>query len=176
MAADFGIACLTPLNNNVFQEIGLMQGLQKPVLYLCNTERKQRKLPFDVDDQIYIPYTSREELEQKLEKEIEYVIDKVELYSRFEKLFRESLLQKVNALDSEKLRMLKYFLLENRLINTKSIPDQEMIIFHKLESDGLIIKTLVPMGAKHGTNLIYSECWEVNPEYRDILREIAFTK
>jgi len=39
LAADFGLASLTPLNYNVFQEIGLMHGLQKPVLYLLNPRR-----------------------------------------------------------------------------------------------------------------------------------------
>jgi len=53
LASDFGVVSLTPLNYNVFQEIGLMQGLQKPLLYLLNPKHKD-KLPFDIDDQIYV--------------------------------------------------------------------------------------------------------------------------
>lgn len=61
LASDFGIASLTPLNFNVFQEIGLMQGHQKQNLYLLNPDRKE-KIPFDMDDQIYIEHTNRREM------------------------------------------------------------------------------------------------------------------
>ncbi len=57
LASNFGIVSLTPFNFNVFQEIGLMQGAQKQLLYLLNPERKGSelkekdldKLPFDID-------------------------------------------------------------------------------------------------------------------------------
>ncbi len=177
LASDFGIASLSPLNYNAFQEIGLMQGLQKPLLYLYNpTQLGKEKLPFDVDCQIYIKHTSREELEQKLDKEMGPLIDKVELYSEFEKRFRESVQQKVDSLTPDELKLLKLFLIENRSLPTRGLIDNHQMVCN-LGDTGLVVQTAVPIGVKGAsTTLCYREAWEVNPEYRDILREIVFKK
>jgi hypothetical protein len=186
LASDFGIACLTPLNHNVFQEIGLMMGLQKPVLYLYNPKqiKKEEKLPFDIDDQIYIEYTSKEELELGLEKEMGLLIDKVELFSEYQKRFRESLQKKVDNLRGEDSDFLKLFLIENRSLDEKGLEELwvygkidsiENISLNSLEVSGLIVKRIIPSEVQ-GAYIAQSEFWEVNPEYRDILREIVFKK
>jgi len=185
LASDFGIACLTPLNHNVFQEIGLMMGLQKPVLYLHNPNRLKGKLPFDIDDQIYVEYTSKDELERKLEKKIEYIIEKVELFSEYQKRFRESLQQKVDKLEPNELELLKIFLIENRSLNFRHLQSLgieeyfkhwNMALNKSLNNLGLIIQTVVHEWNKQARKLKYSECWEINPEYRDILREVVFKR
>lgn len=94
LASDFGIASLTPLNNNVFQEIGLMQGFQKPVLYLLNQNRKA-KLPFDIDDQIYIEHKDKASLEKGIDNKIPLLLDKVQLTTGFESERRERIRKKI---------------------------------------------------------------------------------
>lgn len=172
LASDFGIACLTPLNHNVFQEIGLMTGLQKPLLYLYNPNQCQENLPFDISDQIYIEYKSQEELELRLEKNINFLIEKVELYSRFEKRFRESLQQKVDNLPPKEREMLELFLIENRPLN------YNFFIVNGLEGEfnsWKIVGKTNPL-VDFGLMIENGDAWETNPEYRDILREIVFKK
>ena len=82
LAADFGIVSLTPLNHNVFQEIGLMQGLEKPLLYLLNPHHKN-KLPFDLDDQIYIEHTDEKSLVKGMDNKMTLLLDKLLLLSGF---------------------------------------------------------------------------------------------
>ncbi len=182
LASDFGIAFLTPLNYNVFQEIGLMLGLQKPLFYLYNPERLKEgdKLPFDIDDQIYIQYTSQAELEQKLDKEMGLLINQVELYSEYEKRFRESVQEKVKRLSPKDLEVLELFLIENRPLGIKygSLEEGDRPTLACLEKAGLIITTAPVMSVNRGSSntLIYRAAWEINPEYRDVLREIVFTR
>jgi hypothetical protein len=111
LAADFGIASLTPFNYNVFQEIGLMQGLQKPVLYVLNPKKKE-KLPFDIDDQIYVEHTDTKTLERGLNNKISLIIDKVQLLSGFEKDQKDMVKKKVDRLSLEAKKLLKRLLLE----------------------------------------------------------------
>lgn len=111
LASDFGVVSLTPLNHNVFQEIGLMQGLQKPLLYLLNPNRKV-ELPFDIDDQIYVEHNDGPSLTAGLDKKMPLLIDKVLLLSGFETQQKEIVQQKVVALSTEALSLLKRFLLE----------------------------------------------------------------
>ena len=116
LAADFGIASLTPLNYNVFQEIGLMLGLQKPLLYLLNPDRKNqlpdRKLPFDMDDQIYIEHTDGKSLEKGLDNKIALLLEKVRLVSGFEKDQREHIKKKLLSLSPEARDLLSFLVLE----------------------------------------------------------------
>jgi hypothetical protein len=181
LASDFGIACLTPLNHNVFQEIGLMMGLQKPVLYLYNPGqiKKEEKLPFDIDDQIYIEYTSKDELEQGLEKEMGLLIDKVELFSEYQKRFRESLQQKVDNLIPQDQEILKLFLIESRPLKKlflyklsvlDKFKDWDSNFENPLKDSGLIIRRIQPTDMQRR----YEFVWEINHEYRDVLREIVF--
>ena len=122
LASDFGLASLTPLNYNVFQEIGLMQGLQKPVLYLLNPNRKE-KLPFDIDDQIYIEHRNGETLEQGLDNKIPLLLDKLQLLSGFESERRERIRKKVDKLGPDARELLKGFVLEGYFF----IPQAELV-------------------------------------------------
>jgi len=114
LASDFGIASLTPLNNNVFQEIGLMQGHQKPVLYLLNPERN-KELPFDMDDQIYIKHNDAASLEEGLSKEMGLFIEKVRLSSGFETAQKELVRNKIDKLSDKGKELLKNLVLEGDL-------------------------------------------------------------
>jgi len=122
LASDFGIASLTPLNFNVFQEIGLMQGLQKQILYLLNPNRlldelkkwELEKLPFDIDDQIYVKHTDEKSLEDGLDKEIPLIIEKVKFLSGFETEFRNNIIKKYDSLSDDARDALKGFLIEGR--------------------------------------------------------------
>jgi hypothetical protein len=116
LASDFGIASLTPLNHNVFQEIGLMLGLQKPLLYLLNPKRKNElpdgKLPFDMDDQIYIEHTDGTSLEKGLDNKIGLLLEKVRLLSGFERDQREHVKEKLLKLSPQAKELLKLLVLE----------------------------------------------------------------
>jgi hypothetical protein len=114
LGADFGIVSLTPLNHNVFQEVGLMQGFQKPLLYLLNPKRKD-KLPFDIDDQIYIRHTDQESLESGLDSKMRLLLEKVRLASGFETEQKNVLRDKITNLTPEAKELLKKLVLQGRL-------------------------------------------------------------
>jgi len=113
LASDFGIVSLTPLNHNVFQEIGLMQGLQKPLLYLLNPKRKD-KLPFDIDDQIYVEHSDDASLAAGLDKKTPLLIDKVLLLTGFQSQEGELIRSKLERLSPDAVSLLKRFLLEGK--------------------------------------------------------------
>jgi hypothetical protein len=113
LASDFGIVSLSPLNYNVFQEIGMMQGLQKPLLYLLNPGHKV-KLPFDIDDQIYVQHTDSESLTAGLDKKMPLLIDKVLLLTGFQSEEKEAIRSKLSNLSLEAVSLLKQFLLEGK--------------------------------------------------------------
>jgi hypothetical protein len=100
LASDFGVVSLTPLNYNVFQEVGLMEGLQKPLLYILNPERlidNNNKLPFDIDDQIYIEHKDKKTLISGLDKNIPLLLDKIQLLSGSESEKRKYIKYKLEA-------------------------------------------------------------------------------
>jgi len=111
LASDFGIVSLTPLNLNVFQEIGLMQGLKKPLIYLLNPNLKE-KLPFDIDDQIYVEHTDDTSLISGLNNKMPLLLDKLLLITGFETEQRELISQKVKLLSPKAKELLKRILLE----------------------------------------------------------------
>jgi hypothetical protein len=111
LASDFGIASITPINFNVFQEIGLMQGLQKPLLYLLNPKYEE-ELPFDIDDQIYIEHTDENSLVEGLNSKMPLLIDKLLLLTGFETQQRELIKTKLDKLSEEARDLLKRLLLE----------------------------------------------------------------
>jgi len=115
LASDFGIVSLTPLNHNVFQEIGLMQGLQKSLLYVLNPNRKD-KLPFDIDDQIYIKHYDEKSLVEGLEKKIPLFIDKVQLLSGFEREQKKLVNNKINELSPDAKTVLIRLVLEGNAL------------------------------------------------------------
>ena len=94
LASDFGIASMTPLNYNVFFEIGLVEGFGKPVIYLVDKNYKKNgksgvdTIPFDLSDQMVIEHSDKEELLSKLEKEIPVFIEKVQLSTIYENTFQ----------------------------------------------------------------------------------------
>jgi len=116
LASDFGIATCTPPNLNVYQEIGLMQGLQKPILYLVNSDRKKEfpkgKLPFDIDDQIYIENTNAKSLEKGLDNKIGLLINKLQLISGFESAQKDLVKRKVGSLTDPAKELLKRIVLD----------------------------------------------------------------
>lgn len=78
LAADFGVALLSPLNYNVFLEVGMMLGMQKPVLFILNPNKlPSEKMPFDLSHEIVIPYKTVEELRQGLHREEPMFLRKV---------------------------------------------------------------------------------------------------
>lgn len=138
LASDFGIASLTPLNNNVFFEIGLMQGLGKPIVYLVdrNFEHEGKKganaVPFDLSDQMVVEHESVKELLTKLEKEIPLFIAKVQLSTVYEKEFVEFVKKKIKKLCSERQKLLKFFVLEQSEELNK---EQLELLLQKLGTD-----------------------------------------
>ncbi len=134
LASDFGVVSLTPLNYNVFQEVGLMEGLQKPLLYILNPERlknNNNKLPFDIDDQIYIEHKDKETLISGLDKKISLILDKIQLLSGSESEKRKYIKNKLNALSSGAREILKvvYFEGTNKF-STKTNELNEFIKQH----------------------------------------------
>ena len=90
-----------------------MQGFQKPLIYLLNPEYKE-KLPFDIDDQIYVKHTDCESLTAGLDKKMPLLIDKVLLLTGFQSEEREGIRLKLSNLSPEAVFLLKRFLLEGR--------------------------------------------------------------
>lgn len=173
LASDFGIVSLTPLNHNVFQEIGLMQGLQKPLVYLLNPSRKS-ELPFDIDDQIYVEHTDEKTLLEGIEKKISLVIKKVQLLTGYESGLREHVKEKLKQLPETARDILKVLLYQGsrRYVNEeldaflrreKKAPESISML---IES-GFIIQTLTSGGA----NL-----YELNPTYRKPLEELLWER
>jgi nucleoside 2-deoxyribosyltransferase len=74
--SDVIIADITPVNANVFYELGYAHAMNKPTILLAN--RKIEKLPFDVSGYRVIFYDDtirgRRDIEESLEKHLENVI------------------------------------------------------------------------------------------------------
>lgn len=114
LSSDFGIVSLTPLNFNVFQEIGLMQGLQKPLIYLLNPSQK-KDLPFDMADQIYIEHTDEISLKKALDNKIPLLLEKVRLSSGFENEQKKLIKEKISSLSPKAKDFLKRIILAGDL-------------------------------------------------------------
>ncbi|MGO9019404.1 MAG: hypothetical protein ACLQVJ_13755 [Syntrophobacteraceae bacterium] len=183
LAADFGIASLTPLNYNVFQEIGLMQGLQKPVLYILNPGRKSEgKLPFDMDDQIYIEHTDSNALEQGLSVKLPLLLNKLQLITGYSTELRRSLESKLRNLSPSAVDLLKRILLEGefrfrredlaRWVMDASASDETATFEHKhlqeLQKQRFIISELESGGTK---TLQFDK---FNEPYRKHLEQLLF--
>jgi len=189
LASDFGIASLTPLNNNVFFEVGLMQGLEKPVVYLVDKDfehdgkRGANAVPFDLSDQMVIEHETAKELIEKLEKEIPAFIEKVQLSTVYEKEFVEFVKNKFASLDEDRKRVLKFFVLEQaKEIGRDQV--EELLPRVKIEIKiGLqyalndlskigFINAMQPslVGHKMGTGPVYA----LEERYRDILKQLLF--
>ena len=179
LASDFGIAALTPINPNVFMEIGMFLGLGKPLLYLVNpAKHKSEDLPFDISHEIVIEHTSQEELMNGLQREVPLFLQKVKLYSKFQYRFRAKVKEKLNELTDKELQILKWILLENRKVSGKTLVD----LFNIYPMNPEIINLCGPVGfVKMEKEQFYSlgkiqdRYWfEIHPNYRDILEELLF--
>lgn len=174
LAADFGVVSLTPLNYNVFQEIGLMQGLQKPLLYLFNPEHK-KELPFDMDDQIYIEHTYYRTLELGLSNKIQLLLDKLQLITGFETEQKRLIESKLKELTPQAIDLLKRIILEGsfrlraRELN-KWVQEckWEVSSLRELQSQRFIIS-----GLESGGSMTLDYC-ELNEDYRKYLEELLF--
>lgn len=124
LASDFGLVSLTPLNYNVFQEVGLMQGLQKPLLYLLNPTRLER-MPFDLDDQIYIEHTNEDSLLKGLDNKMPLLIQKVRLLSGFVSAKRNYIKGKLELLSVPAKEYLRKLVLEGEL-NFRQVESDEL--------------------------------------------------
>jgi len=181
LASDFGIVSLTPLNYNVFQEIGLMQGLQKPLLYLLNPEKKKKipkeKLPFDIDDQIYVEHTDSQSLEKGLNNKMSLLIDKVILLSGFESAQKKLVQEKINNLSPDAKALLKRIVLEGHVqIETDSMVGwvkQELRLkpecVGELRTQRFIVQDRLPTGSR----LMY-KLDILNEPYRKYLEELIW--
>ncbi len=135
LTSDFGVVSLTPLNYNVFQEVGLIEKKKKPLLYILNPDRLQdenNKLPFDIDDQIYIKHKNKETLISGLDKNIPLILDKIQLLSGSESEKRKYIKNKLNKLSGGAREILKvvYFEGTNKFTITKRNELQEFIERH----------------------------------------------
>ena len=152
-----------------------MQGLQKPVLYLLNSDKKG-KLPFDIDDQIYIEHTDGNSLLAGLDNKIPLLIDKLRLLSGFESAQRRLVKEKVNLLSQESKLLLKRLILEGSInlrsedfsnfVNKDLNTDLSYLI--ELKKQRFIADELVSGGTR---TLQYTR---INEAYRKYLEEILW--
>lgn len=179
LASDFGIVSLTPLNYNVFQEIGLMQGLKKPLLYLLNPARKE-KLPFDIDDQIYVEQTDEKTLIDNLSKKMPLLLDKLLLLTGFETEQRAIIVEKLNSISPQAKELLKRIVLEGTFSFrsdqgsdldrwVKETRKWEVNHLRELEANRFIVTETV----SGGTRTLKFKSF--NEPYRKILEEILFS-
>ena len=155
-----------------------MQGLQKPLLYLLNPERKE-ELPFDIDDQIYIRHTDDESLEDELNKKMPLLIEKVLLLSGFQSEQRNLIQIKLNKLSPDAKELLKRLVLEGHLVFRIDEKDELIEWIQKsLDLEARYIKELltqrfiVDETMSGGTRTI--KIRKLNDHYRKYLEELLF--
>jgi len=179
LASDFGIAALTPINPNVFMEVGMLLGLGKPILYLVNPKIcKSNDLPFDISHELVIEHTSQKELKDGLQREVPLFLEKVRLYSEFQYRFRAKVKEKLNALTDKEREILERLLLENRRVNEGTLAEllgisgkNEQI--HNLWSRYGFVK--METEYRHDIGRAYDIHWfEIHPNYKNILEELLF--
>jgi hypothetical protein len=180
LASDFGIAALTPINPNVFMEVGMLLGLGKPVLYLVNPKRcKSEDLPFDISHEIVIEHTSGDHLNNALRAEVPFFLEKVRLHSEFQYRFRAKVEEKLKALTRKERELLEWLLIENRRVDGGVFAQLLGINADKSEEIrnlerryGFIRKQAErfhDMGRAHD---IHS--FDIHSNYREILEELVF--
>lgn len=183
LSSDFGIVSLTPFSYNVYQEIGLMQGLQKPLIYLLNPEKLNIKngvkLPFDIDDQIYIEHHDAKTLLKGLDNKIQLITDKLILASGFDVSQRGILKDKYNNLSDRAKDLLKRLILEG---DPTFLPDDQFDQWitgdlqfdsdsiEELRSKRFILSKIVTAG-QH-----YKHITQLNEPYIKYLNEFLWEK
>ena len=185
LASDFAIASLTPLNFNVFQEIGLMHGIQRQTLYLVNPTRlgselkqiKLKTLPFDIDDQIYIEHTDAKSLIKALDREIPLILEKIQLLSGFENEKRLHIQKQLSELTPEAIKFLKVLILEGRRkfrgkshneIQTWSDKRGLTNESKKLQQEGFLVMSIESAGTRSVEHI------QLHEDYRKILEDLLW--
>jgi hypothetical protein len=184
-ASDFGIAVLSPENENVFMEVGLLIGMGKPCLYIVNANKLKDKdiknLPFDISDQIVIKYDSKNKLLSELEKEVPIFMVKVQLISGHEKALRDSIRVRLEQLSPEAKKVLKKFVSLGDIELFRNEASKMLGILLKQPEGGVIMDELEQnkfVNSKHnsdpdkGSQRIYS----IEEAYRTILQELLFNE
>ncbi len=119
LACDFGIACLSPENYNVFMEIGMIFGLGKPCIMIYNKDKLNLKdpdkLPFDINAFTYIGYSSKDSLLKGLKREVSHFIAKLKIFTDAEKAIRDNIIRRLEAFPKESLILLKEFVAEGKI-------------------------------------------------------------
>lgn len=185
-ASDFGIAVLSPENENVFMEVGLLIGTGKPCLYIVNESKLKygdiKKLPFDISDQIVIKYNSKEKLLSELEKEVPIFIMKVQLISGHEKALRECVKERLNQLSGEAKEVLKKFVSLGKIELLRNEVKDNLDILLKELKGGAIMEELrrskfVKVGCFRSTSFMNEqEIYTIEEAYRPILQELLFNE
>lgn len=179
LASDFGIAALTPINANVFMEVGMLMGVGKPILYLVNPNIcKPKELPFDISHEIIIEHTSQEQLNNALQREIPLFREKVRLYSEFKRKFIADVKDKVSDLTEEEREILHFLLLENREVDAGTLNE-----FYNVPANSDEIRNLCNrygfiaqrIEQKYDIGNWINVFWyKIHPNYREILEDLLF--
>ena len=179
LASDFGIAALTPVNPNVFMEVGMLLGRDKSVLYLVNPNIcKSKDLPFDISHEIVIEHTSQEELSNGLQREVPPFLERIRPYTQFQHSFKAKVKERLNALTDKEREILRSLLLENRRIREVTLVELLHISpiskeIHNLWSRYGFVKMEKEQFYSGGK--IRDRYWfEIHPNYKDILEELLF--
>ncbi len=179
LASDFGIAALTPINPNVFMEVGMLLGLGKPVLHLVNPKIcKSEDLPFDISHEIVIEHTSEDHLNNALQTEVPSFLEKLRLYSEFQYRFRAKVEEKLKALTPKERELLEWLLVENRRVNDGTLTELLGISvkneqLHNPWSRYGFVK--METAYRHDIGRAYDIRWfQIDPNYRQILEELVF--
>lgn len=118
LACDFGAACISPENYNVFLEIGMLFTLGKPCIMIYNKEKLNHKdpskVPFDISAFTNIPFSSRKTLLDGLKREIPSFIRKLRTFSDAQKDFTDTVVGRLKVLPKESLLILKEFVKEGK--------------------------------------------------------------
>lgn len=184
-ASDFGIAVLSPENENVFMEVGLLVGMGKPCLYVVNESKLKdkdiKKLPFDISDQIVIKYDSKGKLLSELEKETPIFMMKVQLISGYERALRENIKQRFNRLSPKAKEVLKRFVSLGEIELFRNEANDMLGILLKQPEDGgimLELQRLKFVNSKYhsSSNRGSQEIYSIEKAYRPILQELLFNE
>lgn len=182
-ASDFGIAVLSPENENVFMEVGLLIGMGKPCLYIVNENKLKcgdiRKLPFDISDQIIVKYNSKDKLLSELEKETPTFMMKVQLISGHEKAVRENVKERFNRLSPRAKEVLKRFISLGEIELFRREADNILGILLKTPEGGAIMQELLNLkfvkSVYHSDpNKPSTEIYSIENACRPILQELLF--
>jgi len=181
-ASDFGIAVLSPENENVFMEVGLLIGMGKPCIYVVNESKLKdkdiKKLPFDISDQIVIKYDSKVKLLSELEKEVSIFMTKVQLISGHEKALRESVKERLGRLTSEAKEVLKRFVSLGEIELFRKDANNMLGIVLKKPEGGEIMNVLLRLkfvNSKYDP-ILRKEIYSIEKAYRSILQELLFSE